>query len=86
MTTEIHPTQTKLVPLTPGMRERDFYIDCLRSVMIALVVLLHACCFAGGPRPRWSNSPSPAPSRALPVGYWPIRLSGRLACGGLSSV
>ena len=24
-----------------GMRERDFYIDCLRSVMIALVVLHH---------------------------------------------
>jgi len=25
------------------------------------------------PGSRWSNSPSPAPSRALPVGYWPIR-------------
>jgi peptidoglycan/LPS O-acetylase OafA/YrhL len=23
------------------MRERDFYIDCLRSVMIALVILHH---------------------------------------------
>jgi hypothetical protein len=41
MTTEIHPTQTKLVESTLGMRERDFYIDCLRSVMIALVVLHH---------------------------------------------
>ena len=41
MTTEIHPAQTKLVELTLGMRERDFYIDCLRSVMIALVVLHH---------------------------------------------
>src|SRR6516164_137249 len=41
MTTEIHPTQTKLVESTLGMRERDFYIDCLRSVMIALVVLVH---------------------------------------------
>jgi hypothetical protein len=41
ITTEIHPTQTKLVESTLGMRERDFYIDCLRSVMIALVVLVH---------------------------------------------
>jgi peptidoglycan/LPS O-acetylase OafA/YrhL len=41
MTTEIHPTQTKPQELTPGMRERDFYIDCLRSVMIALVILHH---------------------------------------------
>jgi peptidoglycan/LPS O-acetylase OafA/YrhL len=41
MTTEIHPTQTKLAESTLGMRERDFYIDCLRSVMIALVVLHH---------------------------------------------
>ena len=41
MTTEIHPTQTKLVESTLGMHERDFYIDCLRSVMIALVVLVH---------------------------------------------
>jgi fucose 4-O-acetylase-like acetyltransferase len=41
MTTEIHPTQTKLVESTLGMRERDFYIDCLRSVMIALVILWH---------------------------------------------
>ena len=41
MTTEIHPTQTKLVESALGMRERDFYIDCLRSVMITLVVLLH---------------------------------------------
>jgi hypothetical protein len=40
MTTEIHPAQTKPVESTLGMRERDFYIDCLRSVMIALVVLL----------------------------------------------
>ena len=40
MTTEIHPTQTKLES-TPGMPERDFYIDRLRSVMIALVVLHH---------------------------------------------
>jgi fucose 4-O-acetylase-like acetyltransferase len=38
---EIHPTQTKLVESTLGMHERDFYIDCLRSVMIALVVLHH---------------------------------------------
>jgi peptidoglycan/LPS O-acetylase OafA/YrhL len=41
MTTEIHPTQTKLVESTLWMRERDFYIDCLRSVMIALVILHH---------------------------------------------
>jgi fucose 4-O-acetylase-like acetyltransferase len=41
MTTEIHPTQTKLVESTLEMRERDFYIDCLRSVIIALVVLHH---------------------------------------------
>ena len=41
MTTEIHATQTKLVESTLGTRERDFYIDCLRSVMIALVVLVH---------------------------------------------
>ena len=41
MTTEIHATQTKLVESTLGMRERDFYIDCLRSVMIVLVVLHH---------------------------------------------
>jgi fucose 4-O-acetylase-like acetyltransferase len=41
MTTEIHPAQTKLVESTLRMRERDFYIDCLRSVMIALVVLHH---------------------------------------------
>jgi peptidoglycan/LPS O-acetylase OafA/YrhL len=41
MTTEIHPTQTKLVGSGLGMRERDFYIDCLRSVMIALVVMHH---------------------------------------------
>jgi fucose 4-O-acetylase-like acetyltransferase len=41
MTTEIHATQTKPVESTLGMRERDFYIDCLRSVMIALVVLHH---------------------------------------------
>jgi len=41
MRTEIHPTQTKLVESTLGKRERDFYIDCLRSVMIALVVLVH---------------------------------------------
>jgi fucose 4-O-acetylase-like acetyltransferase len=41
MTTEIHPTQTKPQESTLGMRERDFYIDCLRSVMIALVVLHH---------------------------------------------
>ena len=41
MRTEIHPTQTKPVESTLGMRERDFYIDCLRSVMIALVVLHH---------------------------------------------
>jgi fucose 4-O-acetylase-like acetyltransferase len=41
MTTEIHPTQTKLVESTLAMRERDFYIDCLRSVMIALVILVH---------------------------------------------
>src|SRR6516225_2196842 len=41
MTTEIHATQTKLVVSTLGTRERDFYIDCLRSVMIALVTLLH---------------------------------------------
>jgi hypothetical protein len=40
MTTEIHPTQTKLES-TLWMRERDFYIDCLRSVMIALVILHH---------------------------------------------
>ena len=38
MTTEIHPTQTRLES-TLGKRERDFYIDCLRSVMIALVGL-----------------------------------------------
>jgi peptidoglycan/LPS O-acetylase OafA/YrhL len=36
MTTEIHPTQTKLIEY-----ERDFYIDCLRSVMITLVILHH---------------------------------------------
>jgi len=41
MRTEIHPTQTKLVESTLGMGEREFYVDCLRSVMIALVVLLH---------------------------------------------
>jgi peptidoglycan/LPS O-acetylase OafA/YrhL len=41
MTTEIHATQTELVESTLGMRERDFYIDRLRSVMIALVVLHH---------------------------------------------
>jgi peptidoglycan/LPS O-acetylase OafA/YrhL len=41
MTTEIHATQTKLVESTLGTSERDFYIDCLRSVMIALVVLHH---------------------------------------------
>ena len=41
MTTEIHAIQTKLVESTLGTRERDFYIDCLRSVMIALVVLHH---------------------------------------------
>src|SRR6516165_217128 len=41
MTTEIHPTQTKVVESTLWMRERDFYIDCLRSVMIALVILHH---------------------------------------------
>jgi fucose 4-O-acetylase-like acetyltransferase len=41
MTTEIHATQTKLVESTLGTRERDFYIDCLRSVIIALVVLHH---------------------------------------------
>ena len=40
MTTKISPTQTKLEP-TLGIRERDFYIDCLRSVMIALVILHH---------------------------------------------
>ena len=40
MTTEIYPTQSKLES-TLGMRERDFYIDCLRSAMIALVVLHH---------------------------------------------
>jgi len=40
MTTEIDPTQSKLES-TLGMRERDFYIDCLRSAMIALVVLHH---------------------------------------------
>jgi peptidoglycan/LPS O-acetylase OafA/YrhL len=33
--------QTKLLESAPGMRERDFYIDCLRSVMIALVILFH---------------------------------------------
>jgi peptidoglycan/LPS O-acetylase OafA/YrhL len=41
MTTDIHPTQTKVVESTLWMRERDFYIDCLRSVMIALVILHH---------------------------------------------
>jgi peptidoglycan/LPS O-acetylase OafA/YrhL len=41
MTTEVHPTQTKLVESTLGMGEREFYVDCLRSVMIALVVLHH---------------------------------------------
>jgi hypothetical protein len=40
MTTEIHATQTKLVESTLGTRERDFYIDCLRSVIIALVVCI----------------------------------------------
>ena len=30
------------------MRERDFYIDCLRSLMIALVVLLHTALTYGG--------------------------------------
>jgi hypothetical protein len=29
------------VESTLGMRERDFYVGCLRSVMIALVVLHH---------------------------------------------
>ena len=48
MTTEIHPTQTKLPESTLGMRERDFYIDCLRSLMIALVVLLHTALTYGG--------------------------------------
>jgi fucose 4-O-acetylase-like acetyltransferase len=48
MTTEIHPTQTKLVESTLGMPERDFYVDCLRSVMIALVVLLHTALTYGG--------------------------------------
>lgn len=41
MTTEIHPTKTKPQESTLGMRERDFYIDCLRSVLIALVILHH---------------------------------------------
>jgi hypothetical protein len=41
MTTEIHPTQTKQQESMLGMHERDFYIDCLRSVMIALVILGH---------------------------------------------
>jgi hypothetical protein len=41
MKTDIHPTQTKRVESTPWMRERDFYIDCLRSAMIALVILHH---------------------------------------------
>jgi fucose 4-O-acetylase-like acetyltransferase len=41
MRIETHPSQTKLVESTLAMRERDFYIDCLRGVMIALVVLHH---------------------------------------------
>ncbi|HTD13862.1 MAG TPA: hypothetical protein VK673_01720, partial [Chthoniobacterales bacterium] len=41
MATEVHATQAKPVESTLGMRERVFYIDCLRSVMIALVVLHH---------------------------------------------
>jgi peptidoglycan/LPS O-acetylase OafA/YrhL len=40
MTTEIHPDQPKLES-SFERRDRDFYIDCLRSVMIALVVLHH---------------------------------------------
>ena len=41
MTTEIHATQNELLESTLGLRERDFYIDRLRSVIIALVVLHH---------------------------------------------
>ena len=52
MRTEIHPTQTKLVESTLGMRDRDFYIDCLRSVMIALVVLHHTA-ITYGASPSW---------------------------------
>jgi peptidoglycan/LPS O-acetylase OafA/YrhL len=41
MATEVHPTQIQLGESTLGRRDRDFYIDCLRSVMIALVILQH---------------------------------------------
>jgi peptidoglycan/LPS O-acetylase OafA/YrhL len=67
MATEIHPTQTRLAESTLGMRERDFYIDCLRSVMIALVVLLHTAITYGG----WGNwfyhelRPSSTPSSVI---------------------
>ena len=47
MRTEIYPTQTKPVESTLGKRERDFYIDCLRTVMIALVILLHTAIIYG---------------------------------------
>jgi hypothetical protein len=41
MATEVHPAQTEPEESIFGRRERDFYIDCLRSVMIALVILHH---------------------------------------------
>ena len=67
MTTEIHPTQSKLVESTPGMRERDFYIDCLRSVMIALVVLHHTALTYGASGLWFYHEllPSPTPSSVI---------------------
>jgi hypothetical protein len=68
------------------------HLDVVESPI--LLGLHHPPGRAGGHQPaasrlgrclRWSNSPSPASSRALPVGFWPIRSSGCLACGGLSS-
>ena len=49
------------------MRERDFYIDCLRSVMIALVVLHHTALTYGASGLWFYHEllPSPTPSSVI---------------------
>jgi peptidoglycan/LPS O-acetylase OafA/YrhL len=74
MTTEIHATQTKLVESTLGTRERDFYIDCLRSVMIALVVLHHTAITYGASNGWFITNCIPSPHRFLRFLSGPIRL------------